>query len=160
MAVGKGSILRASNASAKTTEEKKSQISQTEEKETPVSQITKTIRESVLVDQLSVLDAESEHDDEYLWRVEDSIKKYGILEPLIVWEDSDHKLMVLDGAARLNAAKRLKIKEVPVFVADAKDEKQAQQIRSELQEFKQFYCENHRYKIISAIRSDMPVHLL
>lgn len=159
MAVGKGSILRASNASMKT-EEKKSQISQMTEKETSVSQNAKTISEGVLVDQLSVLDTESHQDEEHFWRVEASVKQYGILEPLIVWENSDHELMVLDGAARLKAAKRLKIKEVPVFIIEAENENQAHQIRKELQEFKKMYRENHRFNIVSAIRSDMPVHLL
>lgn len=159
MAVGKGSILRASNANTRT-EEKKSQTRQTTEEETLVSQVTKTINEGVLLDQLSLLDPESGQDEEYLCRVEDSIKQFGILEPLLVWENKDHQLMVLDGATRLYAARRLKLKEVPVYVVEAENKKQAQQIRKELQEFKQVFQENHRFKIISAIRSDMPVHLL
>ena len=60
-------------------------------------------------------------DDEFL----ESIKSLGVLEPVLAWDDNG-KSVVISGHRRMNAARMLKMKEVPVIMQDeVKDDNSA-----------------------------------
>jgi len=61
-----------------------------------------------------------EEGEERLKELTESIKQYGILQPLVVRRDADnpHHMTVIAGGRRLTACKRLKLDLVPVIVRD------------------------------------------
>lgn len=65
------------------------------------------------------------HDETQIKNVMQSIKNYGIVQPLVV--DKDNVLII--GHCRLIAAKRLKLKEVPVVRLEDLSEDEAQKLR-------------------------------
>ena len=65
------------------------------------------------------------HDETQIKNVMQSIKEYGIVQPLVV--DKDNVLII--GHCRLIAAKRLKLKEVPVVRLEDLSEEEAQKLR-------------------------------
>lgn len=67
-------------------------------------------------------------------RLEESIKKQGILTPLMVEENNDGTYLLVDGERRFRASKKLAFKEVPVIVMPAMDESERLIARFQLQE--------------------------
>ena len=65
------------------------------------------------------------HDERQIKNVMQSIKNYGIVQPLVV--DKDNVLII--GHCRLIAAKRLKLKEVPVVRMDELTQEQVDKLR-------------------------------
>lgn len=65
------------------------------------------------------------HDETQIKNVMQSIKEYGVVQPLVV--DKNNVLII--GHCRLIAAKRLKLKEVPVVRLDDLSEEEAQKLR-------------------------------
>lgn len=65
------------------------------------------------------------HDETQIKNVMQSIKEYGIVQPLVV--DKDNVLII--GHCRLIASKRLKLKEVPVVRLEDLSEEEAQKLR-------------------------------
>ena len=65
------------------------------------------------------------HDERQIKNVMQSIKNYGIVQPLVV--DKDDVLII--GHCRLIAAKRLKLKEVPVVRMDELTQEQVDKLR-------------------------------
>jgi ParB family transcriptional regulator, chromosome partitioning protein len=64
-------------------------------------------------------------DEESLDELAQSIKAYGIVQPLSVRKLSDEKYELVAGERRLRAAKKAGIKEVPVIIVDISDEESA-----------------------------------
>lgn len=62
-----------------------------------------------------------QHDDTDIENVVTSIKKYGFLDPIGIWSD---KNIIVEGHARLEAAKRIGLKKVPCIRLDFLTEKQ------------------------------------
>lgn len=58
-------------------------------------------------------------------KVANSIKKFGFKNPILV----DKNMVIIAGHTRLEAAKKLKLEEVPVIIADDLDEKHAKALR-------------------------------
>lgn len=71
------------------------------------------------------------HDERQIKNVMQSIKNYGIVQPLVV--DKDNVLII--GHCRLIAAKRLKMKEVPVVRMDELTQEQVDLIARSIKEF-------------------------
>jgi site-specific DNA-methyltransferase (adenine-specific) len=65
------------------------------------------------------------HDETQIKNVMQSIKEYGVVQPIVV--DKNNVLII--GHCRLIAAKRLKLKEVPVVRLDDLSEEEAQKLR-------------------------------
>ena len=65
------------------------------------------------------------HDDRQIKNVMESIKQFGVVQPLVV--DKDNVLII--GHCRLIASKRLKLKEVPVVRLEDLSEDEAQKLR-------------------------------
>lgn len=65
------------------------------------------------------------NNDDSVKRVAESIKQFGFKQPIVVDKDG----VIVAGHTRLRAAKRLKMKEVPVIVADDLTEEQAKAYR-------------------------------
>lgn len=55
------------------------------------------------------------HTSEQISAVEESIKQFGFRNPVIVWENADGRPEVVAGHARVTAAKRLGMQEVPAI---------------------------------------------
>ena len=106
-----------------------------------------------------------------------SIKKNGIIEPLFVAATKDGKFYILDGAFRLDAAKTLKLKLVPVVLKATEDEAEARAIYKELKatakkaevlvrtEVKEVIVEKAQKKVepkkeTTRLVTELPVHLL
>ncbi|MCH3965494.1 MAG: nucleoid occlusion protein [Clostridium sp.] len=64
-------------------------------------------------------------DEESLYELAQSIKSYGIVQPLSVRKISNDKYELVAGERRLRAAKKAGIKEVPVIVVDISDDESA-----------------------------------
>lgn len=65
------------------------------------------------------------HDERQIKNVMESIKQYGLVQPLVV--DSDNVLII--GHCRLIAAKRLKMREVDAIIADSLTQEQVDKLR-------------------------------
>lgn len=59
---------------------------------------------------------------EQLVELRDSIKEFGILQPLIIKKDSDGEYMLIAGERRLRAAKMAGLDKVPAIIRNATDE--------------------------------------
>ncbi|WBW99684.1 ParB/RepB/Spo0J family partition protein [Oceanirhabdus sp. W0125-5] len=62
-------------------------------------------------------------DDDKVEQLAKSIKEHGIIQPLITYKDGDNYIIIA-GERRWRAAKKCKLKEVPVVVVDKKSDKQ------------------------------------
>lgn len=60
-------------------------------------------------------------DDEILKDVEESVRRFGLVDPLIVNGSKERKNIVIGGHARLKIAKKLGITEIPVVFVDIPD---------------------------------------
>ena len=69
-------------------------------------------------------------DNKSLEDLSNSIKKYGIIQPLVLRKLSD-KYEIIDGERRYKAAKRLSLEEVPAIVLDIEDKEIAELILNE-----------------------------
>lgn len=64
----------------------------------------------------------SHFDDQEISELADSIKQFGIIQPLIVSQSSTGKYTLIAGERRWRAAKVAGLKDVPVIVRDSKDQ--------------------------------------
>lgn len=62
------------------------------------------------------------YEDERLHRMIESIKRYGILSPIIVRQIEDNKYEILSGHNRVNAAKLVGLKTVPIEIRNVDDD--------------------------------------
>nr|WP_276576078.1 ParB/RepB/Spo0J family partition protein [Oceanirhabdus seepicola] len=62
-------------------------------------------------------------DDEKVDQLSKSIKEHGIIQPLITYKDGENYIIIA-GERRWRAAKKCKLKEIPVVVVDKKSDKQ------------------------------------
>jgi ParB family chromosome partitioning protein len=60
--------------------------------------------------------------EDKLFELSESIKEHGILQPLIVTKNSNHRYELIAGERRFQAAKLAQLKTVPVIVREAKDQ--------------------------------------
>lgn len=94
----------------------------------------------------------------------DSVRKYGILEPVTVARYGEDKFLILSGEKRISAALSAGFEKVPCVVIDAKDKKEAEKFRQELIQTaeKKEISNIHEAKFIAAtsVGQDMPDFLL
>lgn len=83
------------------------------------------IKQMKLADLKPYADNAKKHDETQIKNVMQSIKEYGIVQPLVC--DKDNVLII--GHCRLIACKRLKMKEVPVVCMEDLSEEEAQKLR-------------------------------
>ncbi|MFU2417323.1 ParB/RepB/Spo0J family partition protein [Peptacetobacter sp. AB800] len=57
-------------------------------------------------------------DEEKIQELADSIKKYGLLQPIILKEDSNGEYMIIAGERRFTACKKLGMKKIPAIIKD------------------------------------------
>lgn len=61
-------------------------------------------------------------DKEKIEELADSIEKYGLLQPIVVKEDSNGEYMIIAGERRFTACKQLGMKKIPAIIKDVSDE--------------------------------------
>jgi hypothetical protein len=81
---------------------------------------------SALVEKLHPWPGNPRDNDDSVEDVVASIKAHGFLSPIVVWPDEKFRWMVIAGHVRLKAAKQLKMKNVPIIVADDITREQAE----------------------------------
>lgn len=152
MAVGKGSIMRASQAGSKSINAKEA------EKEEGYQQLSAVVTSVPIGCLTQLCFAEKQTQIEQI--VEASIQKYGVLEPLLTWQKGERQFVVLDGNKRLNAVKNLGIETVPVYTISVMDEGQAKEIYEELHRYAAEVETLPKHEVVSSIPSSVPVYLL
>lgn len=156
MAVGKGSILRASNAGIK--QEPAGEAEELSAGAGYLHSAGAVIK--VPVGSLQIMDESEDTRAEVISVLEESIRKYGLLEPLLVWNKGEEKFPVLDGNKRIEAARNIGLDMLPVLTADGIEEAQAWEIYRELHRYSVEKEAIRDYEVVSSIRSDIPVYLL
>lgn len=177
MAVGKGSILRASNAvkekaskgNAKDAEQSILDINLEKEKTASLSQSNARleIEKTQEVFWIPIVELRTEATSGMTRQQERvlkaSLSKHGFLTPILVWKkrsDTEEELIVLDGIKRIEIAKKIDMKEAPVLISHAKTAIQAKEIRQELHALYGRFTVNAPYEIEQGITSQLPVYLL
>lgn len=152
MAVGKGSILRASNTG----------IRQEPVKEAGEAAYLPCAGAVITVpaQKLKSMEASQGTQIPVPGSLEASISKYGFLEPVLAWNKGEETFLVLDGNKRVQAAKNLGIQMLPVLIAEGLDDAQAWDIYQELHRYCAAAENREDYEVVSSISTDIPVYLL
>ncbi len=66
----------------------------------------------------------------------ESIQTFGFVDPVTCWDAGNFRLQIIDGEHRWKAARDLGLVEIPVFIADLKDETQAKKLTILLNELR------------------------
>ncbi|KKM67187.1 hypothetical protein LCGC14_1473740 [marine sediment metagenome] len=92
-------------------------------------------------------------------RLEESVKKQGILVPLTVEKQKDGTFLIIDGERRFRTAKKLGLKVVPIIVHEAMDNFERMVTRFHLQEQHTNWSSFDKARAINSIKSltDMTV---
>lgn len=163
MAVGKGSILRAGSANAAAKEKKSAEKKAAgQEKALPVE----GMKESAAQVPLEALKEVPQR-----WKdgavdvkkpagLTESIKLYGVLVPVLVYQNKKQGLLILDGACRVEAAREAGLVQIPVFFVEAKTDARAEEIYRELRSFRKMCAPDREYEVISSITANLPDYLL
>lgn len=163
MAVGKGSILRAGNASAAVKEKKdgKAGALSTESVTQSADKITMVPATALLPVPktwgLPVLCGER------VARLRESIRTHGVLAPVLVCKNAKQELFLLKGYHRVAAAKEAGCSEIPVVFTDAASDESARKIYEEIRKFEKVSGrtdEEKEYEVVSSITVNMPSYLL
>ena len=93
-----------------------------------------------------------EFEPDALKRLEESISREGILQPLIVEEYKDGKYLIVDGERRYRTAKALELKEVPVIIVPPMTEFQRLVRRFNIQEQHQSWGAFDKARAISMLK--------
>lgn len=166
MAVGKGSILRAGNASA-AVKEKAAKETVSKERESKAA-VPVAVKEMELVAKVPVEALKpvsltwgsvsvKEHRVEALAR---SIGKHGLIVPVLVYKNKKQELFILKGNHRVAAAKAAGCKEVAVSFVEADNDAEARAIYEELRMFEATKGQDKEYEVVSSITVNMPSYLL
>lgn len=167
MAVGRGSILRASSANAETKEKsaKKKTESFKEQETAEHEAIQNTLTEVSARVPVSVMKEVPKAwgvpklDKEYIAKLTESVRQFGVLVPLVVYRNERQEVVLLKGYHRFHAAKEAGLKEVPVVFADALEDIRAKAVYDEIQRFEHMEKQAD-YEVISSITVNMPSYLL
>ena len=184
MAVGRGSIKRVINASneAKREEEKavrKENQNETSEEEKQNNQMSATAAEDlkgrtqlsagrpyleeVKLDCIKSVPAswiKKRTSDKDIRILMESIKKYGLLEPLLVCQTGDREYQLLSGYSRLKALEGLNCETTSVKVMDIADRSLAKEIYTELHKEERDNVHEKKFQVITSITSELPSYLL
>lgn len=173
MAVGKGSILRAGSANAAAKEKKQEQI--VKESVKPVVQEEENSQfiqaENRQMNVATRVPTEELKEVPRTWgipqlqsvklqKLADSMGKFGILVPVVVYKNKKQELLILDGYHRVAVAKESGITELPVFFADVMTDVKARAMFEELRTFAKAEELEKEYEVVSSIKSSMPSYLL
>ena len=90
----------------------------------------------------------------------ESIKKWTILVPLIVYVDKSNKLTVISGKKRLKIAKELEMDVVPCQLIEGASEAQIKEIREELEKYKLDSIHEEKFRVVSSLQTKLPDYLL
>lgn len=91
-----------------------------------------------------------------------SIRRRGILMPLLLARTPDGALWLLDGYRRLDAAKSLKLSTLPAVVVTVEGEKEAVRLFDELQSTRKATADvrEGKFRAAAMMDHDMPTYLL
>lgn len=163
MAVGKGSIMRASNAVKEKERETAGQIEgQTVVQAAPKQEVMWAPTSKLLFSSKDSQMAEMTEREQTALQA--SLKKYGFLLPVLVWKREmagKEELVILDGIKRVKAANIMGIKEIPIIVSFVKTQAEAEKVRKELNAFAGTQTQHTAVHTVDAgISSQIPVYLL
>ena len=90
----------------------------------------------------------------------ESVRKYGIIQPLLIKKIDDNSYTIISGHKRFFAAKKLGLKTVPAIVLDV-TASEASELASELAKYEITTAYSTAYKAAAqASKNDMPDYLL
>lgn len=145
MSIGKSSIARAVNATAKT------------QNTTTENVITK-----LNIDSISLLSIAKTPDD--IDALKESIKKRGVLCPVLVAATPKGDMWLLDGYSRFFAAKNLNLSELNAAIIKIENKSEANRIYTELSrlkpEVKKDTIHEEKFRVLAVKDHDLPTYLL
>ncbi len=158
MAVGKKSIQRANLAGSDNTSEKRFTESDTSTENISKSESSYT---EIPVEYISgAYSVDNVTSSGLFAPLVDSVKKYGILQPILLRRIDDNSYSVISGHKRFFAAKKLGFKSVPAVVLDV-SAAVARELTSELAKYETVTAYSGSYRAVaSASRNSMPDYLL
>ena len=149
MSIGKSSIARAVNATATTTKP-----------QTTTSQNTSINKFSI--ENIGLLNIANTADD--VTSLKHSIEKRGILCPILVAVTTKGDVWLVDGYARIAAAKQLKIDQIDAIVVNVETKTQANNLYTELNKLKTSPktddIHEERFRVVCIKDRDLPTYLL
>lgn len=91
-----------------------------------------------------------------------SIRRRGILVPVLLARTSDGALWLLDGYRRLDAAVRLSLSQLPAMVVAVESEREAVRLFDELQNTRRASADvrEGKFRAAAMMEHDMPAYLL
>lgn len=176
MAVGKGSILRASNAVKEKASETKDANARNDVSDLDLRKEAtqgfsgnelREVRKAKEVFWIPIAELHTQASAKMTRQqeriLEASLSKYGFLTPILVWKNKSgttEELIVLDGLKRIEIAKKINIKEAPVLISQAETVDSAREVRQELHALSGCSTMPISYEIEQGITSQLPVYLL
>lgn len=151
MAVGKGSIIRAGSANAAGKEK---------EKEFPLSFGLTTKIPIDILQPVPKAWGIPQVESTRVARLTESIVKYGLLLPIIVYRNKEQELLMIKGYHRVAAARKADLTEVPVFFLEVDNDNQAKGAFKELRLYDVSVPKEKKLEVISSITSQLPSYLL
>ena len=151
MLVGKGSILRATNAGIVT----QTSVTKTSDNignillEIPITQIIQVPDNWFHKTHLNVQVSE----------LTQSIRKHGMIEPVILRQTKDFQFQLLSGYRRYQVIKDLGFKTITARVIEGLSDKEAKEVFEDMHMDKDNIYET-KFRIVSSISSDIPTYLL
>lgn len=168
MAVGKGSILRAGNANAaakekKAVKENKPSVESTEAvlKETGIAVKATDMAAKVPLEALKSVPkawGSNRLDAARVDALAESLLKYGMLLPVLIYKNQKQELLVIKGSHRIAAAKQTGMTEVPAVFLETDSDRVAKEVYMELRSFDR--TKDKEYEVVSSITVNMPSYLL
>lgn len=177
MAVGKGSILRASNANAAVKEKKTTKETASIKEKSQPQEVVKELAAKVtditakVSDMAAMVPVDALRNVPKTWgtpvinegklaSLTESIKTFGMIVPIIVYKNKKQELLVLKGSHRVVAAKAAGLLQVPVSFVEANTDAKAKEIYVELRSFEKADETEKEYEVVSSITVNMPSYLL
>lgn len=164
MPVGKGSILRATNASSKTV----TTLVKETEKVLNTTENIPNILSNIPVDQIIVVPDKWPGQRNLKYNVSnlvESIRRYGLIEPVILRRVKENQFQILSGYKRFQAIRELGMETITARILDKLDEKKAKDIFEELHKNNATDTTTDtihatKFQMVSTSSREMPTYLL
>lgn len=99
-----------------------------------------------------------------LTSIKKSIKKYGLIQPIVVRKLDNDTFQILDGYLRVSAYKKLELSNIKCEILENITDKIAKEIFEELHQYNYTHINTEisdaKFKMISFPKGDLPEHLL
>lgn len=147
MSIGKSSIARAVNASAV----------KTQNNDTKTISLNKFSTDSIGLLGIATTSAD-------ITSLKASVKKRGILSPVLVAATTKGEIWLIDGYARLSIAKELGIEQIDATVVRLDNKRDANNLYIEINKSKPSKTDDNihqeKFRIVAIKDRDLPIHLL